>query len=334
MGKFIKLVNVENIKLWKRFSTKIMIIIMVAVIVGLWGLEKMSADMVQQALDAQNKTSQSEKLDWKEGLKKDNQSLQAQIDAAEKSKSFNEKSSLDQYKRQLAENKYRIEHNLKPEKSEYYNIWFLLSTMGLWQIVALFVIIATSALVAGEFSESTMKTMIPRPYARWQILTAKFVSVLIYTLFMTVIGYLVAIGSACLFFGPSHLKGPVLLWIGGNIIEVSSVAAAFILTGLELLSVLVYVILTFAICAVARSRALATGLAIFLMFGGSFTQLIAQHFSWGKYIFFADTNFSSFTTLGSISYGLTLPFALIICAIYCIVFMFAGYFVFAKRDIS
>jgi len=333
MGNFISLVSVENIKLWKRLSTKLMILIMAVAIVGIWGLVKMAADLNQQFIDSKQ-ASQSEKLDWKERLKKDNESIQAIIDSAEKSDRFRDKSTLDQNKRQIAENKYRIEHNLKPIENRNYDIWFDLSTMGIWQIVALFVIIATTALVAGEFSESTMKTMIPRPYARWQILTAKFIAVLIYTVVMTVIGYLVSLGAAAIFFGTSQFKDPVLLWLGGNIVEVSSVAAAFILTGLEFLSVLVYVIFTFALCAVARSRALATGLAIFLMFGGSLTQLIAQNFDWGKYIFFADTNFSSFTTFGSISYGLTLPFALVICAIYCIVFMFAGYFAFAKRDIA
>ena len=40
MGNFLTLVSVENTKLWKRLSSKIMIIILIAVVVGLCGLYK------------------------------------------------------------------------------------------------------------------------------------------------------------------------------------------------------------------------------------------------------------------------------------------------------
>lgn len=333
MGSFVKLVNVENMKLWKRFSTKLMILIMAVIIVGMCGLLKVANDRVQK-IAADSNTSQSEKLDWKEKLKQENESLQASIDAAEKSKSFSEKNNLDEMKRQVAENKYRIEHNMKPIENKTNDFWHLMLTAEMWQIVTLFVIIATTALVAKEFSEGTMKTMIPRPFARWQILTAKFIVTLIYALFMTALGYLLTLGSLALFFGASQFGNNVLLWIGGSIVEVPGIVGSLITIGLDFLSTLVYVIFTFALCAVTRSRALATGLSIFLMYGGIISTLISRYFSWGKYIFFADTSFSTFIVNGATTYGLTLSLALVICAVYCVVFLFAGYFTFAKRDIS
>jgi ABC-2 type transport system permease protein len=334
MGSFLKLLSVENTKLWKRFSTKLMILILAAVIIGLCGLQKLSMDMVKNSPDYSNKTSQSETVDWKQQLNSTDAAMQAQIDSMEKSKVFSQKNSLDNLKKQLAENKYYLEHNQKPPESELDNFWDVMTGMGVWQLVALLAIIACTALIAGEFSESTMKTMISRPFARWQILTAKFISVFIYSLVLTIVSYLSSIIATALFFSTKGLDKGVLLWIGGNIVNVPGFAASLITFGMGFLSALVYIIFTFALSAVTRSRALATGLAIFLMFGGTFTALLAYNFSWVKYIFFADTNFSSFLTNGGPFYGISLSLALIICAVYCIAFFFAGYFTFAKRDIS
>lgn len=334
MRSFWNLVSAENTKLWKRFSTKLIVLILAAVIIGICGLQKASISIYRNAQKNSSSNSQSEKMDWKQKLQVENAQLEAEIKVQENSKTLTEKTTLDSNKKQLAENKYHIEHNFKPSDDNYSDFWYLMSTIGVWSLVALFAIIACTALVAGEFSEGTMKTMICRPFARWQILTAKFIVILGYTVVLTIVSYLASLASMAMFFSSGTSYNDILLWIGGKAVRMPGFAASLLTLFMGFLASLVYVIFTFALSAVTRSRALATGLAIFLMFGGSYTQLLAYHFSWGKYIFFADTSFPTFLTNGAPFYGITLSLALVICAVYCIAFFFAGYFTFAKRDIS
>lgn len=333
MGTFISLLRVENTKLWKRFSTKLMVLILVAIIAGFCGLAKVQRDMSKDNGNS-TVTSQSADADWKQGLKAENVKLRQSIDNAEKSKVFKEKSSLDSDRMQIAVNNYYIKNNVKPDTDMMTYYWDNVCTSGLWQFVALLVIIACSTLVAGEFSESTMKTMITRPYKRRQILSAKLLVMIGYTLFLTVVSYIVVLVSAAVFFGTDGANLNVPMWISGKLYAVPGFAASLLTFGLYFLSTLVYTVFAFAISAVTRSRAVATGLSIFLMFGGSFTKLLSLNFNWGKYIFFADTNFEAFVLNGAPFYDITLSLALVICAVYCAVFLFISYFTFEKRDIS
>jgi ABC-2 type transport system permease protein len=332
MGNFLSLVSVENIKLWKRFSTKLMVLIIVVVVFGLSGLVKAEQSIVQNQLNGTTQTTSQASGDWKQQLQATNVSLQQQIDTEEKSTVQREKNNLDTLKMEIAKNNYRIENNMQPQKDS--GFWDWISSFGFAPFVALLAIIACSGLIAGEFSDGTMKTMISRPFARWQILTAKFIVVAVYSIILMILGYLALLGSIAIFFGIGGAGSPMLLWIGGNVVNVPGFVGSLITNGLDYLFVLVYLIFAFALSAVSRSRALATGLSIFLMFGGSFIALLAQNFDWGKYIFFADTSFSAFVMSGAPFYGITLGLALLICAIYCVGFIFAGYFTFAKRDIS
>lgn len=348
MGNFFSLLSVENTKLWKRISTKVMIIILIAIIVGLCGLSKAAQSMVTSTQENSSSSggagvtvksgssvqvSDSDKnLTWQQKLEIEDKALQTSIDSMEKSSKQIEKNSLDSMKMELAENKYSISNNIKPEDSK--DFWYYVETSGFSKIIALFAIIACSALVAGEFSDNTMKTMIPRPFSRCEILTAKFIAVFLYSLVLMVIGFAVIIASIAMFFGTSGINEYQMLWTGGSVLYLPGFAAALVTAGLDFLEVLVYVFLAFGIAALSRSRALTTGLSIFLMFAGSFTTLAAMYFPWGKFILFSDTTFSTFVVHGAPYYGLTLGLALLICLAYCVVFLFGGYFAFTKRDVN
>jgi hypothetical protein len=334
MGNFLSLIAVENKKLWKRISTVIMIPILIALVFAWGGLEKLITNMVMNEAGNQT-TSQSQSVgNWKDKLKAENTMLQKAIDEAEKSEWLQAKHGIDSDKRKIAENEYRINHDMEPSKDGNPDFWEVVTSLSVWSFIALLAVIACTALVAGEFSEGTMKTMIPRPFTRWQILTAKLIVVVLYTLVLTVVAFISALIVSLIFFGSHGIGDNVFLWIGGKIFCVPGLVGSLADFGLNFLTALVYVIFTFAICAMSRSRALATGLSIFLMLGGSFTTELAMNFSWGKYIFFADTNFSYFITKGAPFYGITLASALIICAAYCVAFLAAGYVIFMKRDIA
>ena len=155
-------------------------------------------------------------------------------------------------------------------------------------IIALFVIITLSALVAGEFTEGTIKMLIPRPFSRSELLTSKFISALLYAIVLfvetLVIGFLL-MGA---FFGFKGLSATSLIWTGQKVVEIPAVLYVFMIYGLDFLQVVVYMAFALLIAVLSRSRALSTGVSIVLLvIGSALLQLLATYVDWEKYIVFA-----------------------------------------------
>jgi ABC-2 type transport system permease protein len=179
-----------------------------------------------------------------------------------------------------------------------------------------------------------MKTMISRPYGRSQILSAKLAATLLYGLEMLVGTFLFVSLCTGIFFRFDGIGAKELMWTGGSIVNIPGVVKALAIYGLDFVQIIVYLVMAFAIAAIFRSRALATGISLFLLLvGSSIAQVLAVYFSWGKYILFCNTSLSTYITYGRLYPGTSLGFSLIVSAVYTAVFLFLGYFVFAKRDI-
>ncbi|MBU3142971.1 ABC transporter permease [Clostridium sp. CF012] len=330
MGSFFTLVSIENTKLWKRLSTKIMLLIMIIIIIAATGIFKYYT--VSQKV--KNTISVSE--NWKQELQKNVDLQKIQLKQSESDTNKGVKVLIGLTKKSIAEGEYRINNNIKPEskKSVWQRSSEFATNAGYGGIIALLLIISCSALVAGEFSEGTMKMMISRPYTRWEILTAKLLTTILYGLVLLVTTFLLNFIMIGIFFGFNGIGIKEMMWTSSSIIYISAALKTAIIFALNFLQVLVYVILAFTISAVSRSRSIATGFSLFLLLVGSnIAQLLAMYFSWGKYLPFGTSNFSTFVTVGATIEGTTLAFALGLSAIYSIIFCFAGYLVFGKRDI-
>lgn len=324
MNSFLSLVSIENTKIWKRLSSKVLLILMAVIILGLMGFSKY---IEVRTTNEKAKTSESQTVDWKKDTQEQVIALQAQIKAA-KSNDI----QLGIYKRSLAIAEYRLSHNVAPAKTT--SFWQNVSSAGLGSLIALFLIIVGSTAVAGEFSEGTMKTMISRPYKRHEILSAKLIATILYGL-VFVVGTFLFVGLCTgIFFRFDGITNNELMWTGGSVVNIPGFLMALIVYGLEFLQIIVYLVMAFAIAAIFRSRALATGISLFLLLvGSSIAQALALNFNWGKYILFCNTGFSNYITVGTIYPGTSLGFSLIVSAIYTVVFLFLGYFIFQKRDI-
>ncbi|MBU3179719.1 ABC transporter permease [Clostridium psychrophilum] len=330
MGNFFTLVSIENIKLWKRISTKVMMIILIVIIIAATGIVKYYN--VSHNTPTTTKVSQN----WKQELKQGVALQKIQLKQAEKSNDNMSKMAIGSSKKIIAESEYRIKNNIKPETKN--SVWQrsteFATSAGYGGIIALLLIISCSALVAGEFSEGTMKMMISRPYKRYEILSAKLIATILYGLILMGITFFLNFIMIGIFYGFNGMGAKEMLWTSNKIIYVPALLKTIIIFALEFLQVLVYVIVAFTISAISRSRSIATGFSLFLLLVVSgIMQQLAIYFSWGKYLPFGLTNFAAFITQGAYVDGTTLSFGIIISAIYSIIFCFIGYFVFQKRDI-
>lgn len=333
-GTFLSLVSVENKKLWKRVSTKIVVIILLGLTIFSGVMMKIYSDSTIKQYE-KSKSSQTQTTDWKAMLKAENKQLQSDLDAIKDDSPLTVKSQIDSKKMTISENNYRLDNNMAPNTDpKKTDFWKIIFNSSMWQFVALLVIISTSALVAGEFSDNTMKTMISRPFSRNQILSAKLIVTSLFTIEMLAVTYILNIILTLILYGSNGIDGTVLLWLSGKTVALPGFAASLLVLLLDFLSSLVFIIFAFFIATVTRSRAAATGVSIAVLFSSSLFVTLSQHFGWGKFIYLGDAFFSSFLTSGAPFYGVSLSFSLIYCFAWTVLLLIASYVVFEKRDVN
>ncbi|MFT8887666.1 MAG: ABC transporter permease subunit [Ethanoligenens sp.] len=335
---FLKLVGIENFKMWKRISVRIMLLLMVVLAILLCGLSKYVENK-----DNPKHTAVTDVANWKEKTQQEVTAYTAVVQAAEKSKNTIDKMSLDSNKINLAEAKYRLVHNIPP-KTGLTSVWGWMIKMEdsgsvsgypmSIAVITLFSLIFVAASVAGEFTEGTMKMMIARPYSRAQILTAKLASTILYALTLLGVFAVVQFIGMGILFGFGDLGAKELFWTGSSVVNIPAVVKLLAVYGLDMLTMLFYVIFGLFLSTLFRSRSLVTGAALFmLLIGSGICMTLAIFFDWVRYIAFGISTFAQYVLRGSLIPGATLGFALAVCGIYTAVFLAGGYFSFLKRDI-
>lgn len=233
----------------------------------------------------------------------------------------------------IAENQYRIDHNLPPNAT--YNVWdFMTDAVSFISFVALFTIIIAAGIIANEFSWGTIKLLLIRPINRVKILLSKYITVLLFALFMISILFVSSFLFGSIFFGFEGTQ-PYLAYVNGEIVERNIIIQLLIEYGLESVGLLMFTTLAFMISAAFRNSSLAIGLAIFFLLSGNIiTGIIGAYYDWAKYLIFANINLSQYINGSSLIDGMTMTFSVIMLAIYFFIFMVIAFVAFVKRDVS
>ncbi|MEW9049513.1 MAG: ABC transporter permease [Neobacillus sp.] len=269
-----------------------------------------------------------EEGNWKQVLQQENQALQRQLESSPV------KMEQDYYKQQIAINEYRIENDI-PFR-EKYNVWtFVKESSELIILAGVFTIIVSSGIVASEFNWGTIKLLLIRPINRTKILLSKYITVLLFALFMLIVlfGFSALVGV--ILFGAPANPLPYLNYVDGKVVEQNIVVHLFIHYGLSSVEMIMLATMAFMISSVFRSGSIAIGLSLFLMFTGStFTAIISLRYDWAKYSLFANTNLVQYVEGAPLVEGMTMSFSLIVLLIYFLIFQLLAFLVFKKRDVA
>ncbi|MYL32169.1 ABC transporter permease subunit [Pontibacillus yanchengensis] len=315
MVKLLKLIQNENMKLYKRLGTWVMIglVVFAVLAVGIFSTFVMESD------DSAN---------WKERLQVENTQLQKQLEQSPL------KGAGETYvKKQVAINNYRIEHNIPPVDSQ--SLWgFMIDATNFTGLIALFTIVVAGGMVASEFSWGTIKLLLIRPVSRTKIILSKYISTILFAFFSLVLlfGFSFIVGS--LFFGVGGADYPYLVYNNGEVLEKSMMMHIINLFGFNSIDLLMMVTLAFMISTVFRSSSLAIGISIFLLFTGPQLVQLLSNYDWVKYVLFANTNLQQYTNGVPMVEGMTMTFSVIVLIVYFIVFTTLTWFVFKKRDVA
>jgi ABC-2 type transport system permease protein len=315
LASLVALIQNENMKIYRRAGTWVMIALLV--------LATIAAPILSL------KFNSNQDSDWRAGLTANNQKLEADIANP---------NMPDTYKnmliKQFETNKYRLQHDIEPIKST--SLWGnALDAADIIVFITLFTVVVAAGAVASEFSWGTIKLLLIRPASRGKILLAKYISTILFALFMLVLLFITSMLIGAILFGFENVNQPYLAYRDGQVIEIAMMSQLLSVYGLNSIQLIMLVTFAFMMSTVFRSSSLAIGLAIFLMFmGGQVTAIIAQKYEWAKYILFANIDLTQYIDGVPMVEGMTMTFSVIMLIVYFIIFNALSWIIFKKRDVA
>lgn len=195
------------------------------------------------------------------------------------------------------------------------------SNGGIGQLLTLLAIVGTAGTVAKEHSLGTIKLLLIRAQSRGKILATKYVTVLLYTLSLTLAAFAAAL-----------LTGGVAFGFGS---EGGSWEKALLGAAVQLAYSVIYVTVTFMVGVLTRSTGATIGVGMMLVMLESLVLLLLARYDFVKYVLFANTDLSVYLEGGTppVS-GMTLAFSLIVLAVYMALFLGISFGTFRKRDVA
>lgn len=312
------LIRNEQMKLFIQKSTWIMFIL-------LFGFVILSASIIKGF----EKPSAYTDDNWRQELEKENKGYEKNM----KDPDLKDDPETAQYlAQQIETNNYYLDHNVQPAG---YGAWhFVQDSVGFISILSLLTIIVAAGIVANEFRWGTIKLLLIRPITRAKILLSKYLSILIFALVLLIFYVIASWIVGALFFGFDGLNPKVAMFVDGKVVYDSIVGQSLVDYGYKLVNLVMMTTFAFMISTVFRNSSLAIGIAIFLMMAGTSILAFIYKYNWAKYVLFANTDLTQYTTGMPIVKGMTLQFSIIVLLVYYAVFLVASWFAFTKRDVA
>ncbi|MET1248613.1 ABC transporter permease [Sporolactobacillus sp. STCC-11] len=317
MSNFFGLLQNENMKIYRRSSAKVMIIILLGLILAAGLIIKYSGD---QPKDDPH---------WKQSLIQENKDLNKQMDSVK-----GNKQATDYFKKTIAINDYRIDHNLKPQHGE--TLWTFVegAAANMVLVISIFTIIVVSTSIASEFDTGTIKLLLIRPIYRTEILLSKYISALLFTVVCLITLFIASWLLGGILFGFGGAGDVYIGYANGAVYQSSWTLEVW--KGYLLNCVSLFMMVTFAglIASAFRNGGLAIGLSIFTLMASSIVVNLLQGYDWVKYVLFANTDLTQYTTGTPLRDEMTLGFSLAVLAVYYVIFVFVGWAFYTRRDIK
>ena len=309
----INLIKNENMKIFKRKRTWIMVGVMVVFI-------------FIQFLNVKLSSQVNYGDDWKTSLIEENALLQVEKESLKLpiEKIENEK--------KLLLNNYYIDSNIKPTN----NAWFFTigqSTNFLIAISILTLIIA-GEIVASEFQSGTIKFLLTRTATRTQIYFSKYISTLLFGFFLIVMTFFLSILFSGILLGFDGINGEYL-FVKDHAVQKTNVLQALIGSLLFKIPYLIIVAtLAFMISAAFKSTTFSIVFSLLVAISGFVMSISLKGFSWTKYFIFSHTDLSSFVYDNPPVEGMTFIVSILFISIHIFIMHGIAYPIFVKKDVA
>ena len=179
------------------------------------------------------------------------------------------KKDVNKLEKEIEENNKIYDYSLMHEK-DYFNkskqtVKFSYTLLMFLLIV---IVIMASQIVTNEFQDKTIKLLFTMPYKRWKILFSKFISMVLVTLFFSLVLSILMIIFTMIFIGAEGLFINDLVIINGKVCEVSFFVNYFKTYLIFLIPVLFVMLISFSLSTIYLNTALAVSISLALAVGG------------------------------------------------------------------
>lgn len=316
MDKLVNLVLNENMKIYRRVRTWILVGLMVAFV--------LFVNFIEWHTDG--KKAQDE--GWRAKLQQDNQQYSQLLKQPEMGKD-----DRRFFKQRIALNEYHLEKNIRTEAGTMWD--GVNGSASMIIVITVFTIIIAGDSLAGEFSSGTIKLLLIRPASRFKILVSKYISFLLFSMLLLLILFVISIAVNGILYGFGYMDLPLIsMNAEGQIMERNMVLNLWKTYMLGGVSTVMYVTMAFMISSAFRSSAMAIGFSIGALFAGNIVMEALQRFDWSKYLLFANTDLTQHLSGRPFQEGMTLSFSIGVLAVYFLVFNLISWLLFTRRDVA
>ena len=280
--------------------------------------------------------------DWREDAAMEAGTAKLQVAELDQQKAqgmYVSEESYEEAQNQAAICEYRLEHGIENyidedgmTGSEYWNS-FLQESMMI-TVVSVIMIVLAGGCVANEFANGTVKFLLVNPVTRRKIIVSKYLTMLLLSLLMILGVYVLAALINLPFFG-ADFGVPYLTAANGEVTAGSGYLYALKDYLLEGVSLVAMTTMAFMISSMLRNCALAIGIGVTALLGGSMVvAMLAQlGCDWGRYFLFANMNLSQAASGNTVFPNQSLGFSLGVLAVHMVIFLITAYDGFTRREV-
>lgn len=268
--------------------------------------------------------------DWKKELTTANQEIEGYMEMTPQQlkDSKDTTGGIGEWKK----NQYYLDHNIQP--ADYNAFGFVKSSLSILTIAFFTVVVYASSMIAKEYNWGTYKFLMIRPASRLEILSSKFIALMIFAISLYLFHFVVTYICGGIVYGFHVDSLQTIEWINGSIQESTVLQDIFRSYGYQFIESTLYISIAFMLATLLRSNGFAIAATFLLSTIGSIVSVAFSKYTFAKYILFANLDLSMYDTGDVLIKGMTKGFSITMLLIYFAIFMFTSFFVFKKRDLT
>jgi ABC-2 type transport system permease protein len=323
--KFLPLVENEVLKLWKRRRFRLVLLILVALI-GIIVFAQVEGrrrfrSQKDWRIDTQEQVSRMR--NWlRQGRLPDTQRRWVQFE--------------------IARLQYHLDRNINPEDVSGPLFARGFANAASYLLLHLLAIVFAADIVSSEFSQGTIKLLLTRPVGRSRVLASKLVALLLAVGLTVLLGGVVAYAFGGLAYGYRGWGAPVLTGfrLSGEVFDASSVRTiplwedAILVFGLAWFATATVGAIGFMTSVLLRSTAASMGTMFAALILGTILPRLASTWEFQKYLFVTNLPLPDYYTgTPAPIEGMTVPFSVVVLAIWAAAALLVSFVVFERRDV-
>lgn len=244
-----------------------------------------------------------------------------------------------EYMKNNANNKYIIDNKVDINSPKTTRNLLINTLSDNFLFIMIIVAAVAGSIVSTEFDKGTIKLLLIRPYSRNKILLSKYIVSMFMIIFAILSAFIMQLIVGGIFFGFSSLNIPVVIYnfVQNKVMHINLFKYIFDNVLAVLPEFILLATLAFAISTITNVSTLGVALPIVGVGAADIINLIAinRNIIPLKYFVTLNWNFTNYLYGGVNSFPtLSIPFSILICAIYFLIMIITASIVFNKRNIK